>query len=85
MVILVDTRVTSYIALAAMSCYFSMQTIWHKEAGWHLIKVCLVSNDVMILLLDGLQMCNNGISQVALELAPSHVPHLLQKSILQAQ
>ena len=62
-----------------------MQKIWHKAAGQHLIKVCLVSNDVIILLLDGLQMRNNGISQVALELAPSHVLHLLQKSILQAQ
>lgn len=55
------------------------------EAGKHLIKVTLVSNDIMILLLDGLQMCNNSISQVALELAPSHVPHLLKESVLQVR
>lgn len=54
-------------------------------AGTHLIKVSLVGNDIMILLLDGLQVCNNGISQVALELAPSHVPHLFKESVLQAR
>lgn len=54
-------------------------------AGKHLIKVSLVGNDIMVLLLDGLQMRNNGISQVALELAPPHVPHLFKESVLQAR
>ena len=54
-------------------------------AGKHLIKVGLVGNDIVVLLLDGLQMCNNGISQIALELAPSHVPHLFKESVLQAR
>ncbi len=49
----------------------------------NLIQICVVSNDFMVPLLNRLQVCNNGICQSALELAPSHVFDLLSNDILQ--
>lgn len=53
-----------------------------KKRDLHLIQVSFVGDDVMVLLLDGLQMGNNGISKSALKLAPSHVLHLFQQGVL---
>jgi len=72
-----------HISSSHMCCVFVWTNAQDKGSERHLIQICIVSNDFMVSLLNGLQMCNNSICQSAFKLAPSHIFDLLSNDILQ--
>ena len=74
---------TQHVSSFHVCCLFFWTHAQDRGSEHHLIQICIVSNDFMVSLLNGLQVCDNGICQSALELAPSHIFDLLGNDILQ--